>query len=147
MRERWGNGNILVDKVITNSEEIIKPHTIFTDKDKVIKIEVEYSAQAAAKKPTYGLTITDASGQRFFTSNTVWSDVVTKNVKKGDKIKLTWAVPNIFNTGDYYISPAVSGPGGTYDWRENFVNLKIRKNQQSAGLTNLEHTIRIEKSI
>jgi hypothetical protein len=64
----------------------------------------------------------------------------------GSSIKeVEWLVPNIFNTGSYTISPAASDTTGTviYDWREDFINFKIRKKNESSAQTNVAHKIRV----
>lgn len=142
-KERWGNGNILITKASAFADNSRTAKTIFTDEDKSIRVRVFYESKINGDKPTYGITVTDGTGQRFFVSNTVWAKVPTKNIYIGQTIVMEWTIPNVFNTGTYYISPAVSGPaGGTYDWRENLVQIKVRKKQQSAGIINVEHAVK-----
>ena len=144
-KERWGNGDIEVKSVAVSDVQTNKRQRVFADADTEIAVKVTYEAQKAIKKPVYGITVTDTAGERIFQSNTLWSEVKTENVEPGQKVAVTWIVPNIFNTGNFKVSPAVADHDGKviYDWREAMAEFKIRKKMLTTAHANVAHSINI----
>lgn len=143
--KRWGTGDIEVLSSKTLNTSTHKQQSIFTDKDNVVGINVEYKANKKIGSPIYGITITDAEGKNIFTSNTKWLDIITKDVNKGKSINVYWELPNIFDTGNYYVSPAVADSHGSviFDWRSDLSNFEISKKLQTTAIINTKHKILI----
>ena len=142
-KTEWGTGEIVVEKAFTMNAKTGHGQTVFTDTDTEIVVRVEFRAKTPQTKPVYGITVTDAAGERLFVSNTMWLHKETKDVIAGDKITVEWTIPNAFNTGDLFLSPAVASSNGytSYNWRESFAKFKIRKTLESSGRINAEHRI------
>lgn len=145
--KRWGNGDVAVITCETSSEPG-KARSVFTDKDQSIFIDVLYKVSAKVSAPVLGITISDASGENIFASNTLWSKIPSRDVEKGELISVQWKLPNAINSGNFYIAPAAADKLGTtiYDWREQFTEFKIRKELLSPGYVNVEHDIVLEYS-
>lgn len=143
--KRWGNQDmqVLSAEAANGKNEL---QTIFTDSDPVLKIKVTYKAIADREQPIYGITINDASGHQVFASNTRWSKTNVHDVVTGTVQKVSWHVPNVFNTGSYSVNPAVSNTTGNvmYDWRDGFLKFKIRKSLESSAQINVAHQIIVE---
>jgi len=143
--KRWGTGAVVVEGV-----KIARPNgkstTLFTDKDEEIEITVDFMAKKDVESPVFGITLTDPTGQILFQSNTLWCEVKTRDINPGERISLTWTVPNAFNTGTVQISPATADAVGSviYDWLEDAASFKIRKNQKSHGAINMRHELGIQ---
>ena len=144
-KNEWGTGDIVVQKCSTHGSKKGSIQTVFTDTDKEIIIRVEYRAKSDQAAPVYGITVTDASGERLFVSNTMWLHKQTKDVMSGENVVVEWKIPNVFNTGDLFVSPAVASSNGytSYNWRDNFLKFKIRKKLISSGWTNMDHSISV----
>ncbi len=142
---RWGTGDIKVLDIKTLDAATDKPRTVFTDDHKTIRVMVRYKSQGTYKDPVYGITITDGSGQRIFDSNTLWSKVASKTVHAAEIVSASWDVPNVFNPGDFKVSPAVANSQATtiYDWWDEATIFKVRKTLQSSALTSVPHSIRV----
>lgn len=144
--KRWGN-----QKITVQTTRVIgihgKEQALFTDADTSILVAVDYKAADAVEQPIFGITINDATGLQIFASNTGWAHIKVTDMVAGDAQRITWIVPNIFNTGSYTISPAVSDMRGAviYDWREGLTNFKIRKKFENSSLTNIPHDITVTK--
>lgn len=147
-KERWGNGTVEVQSAEVRSTITGKKQKVFTGADADITIAVTYLAKEAAQKPVYGITVADSSGERIFQSNTMWSQIKTADVAPGHSVTVTWQVPNLFNTGNFIISPAVADRDGKimYDWREGLVQFKVRKTQTTTAHANIAHTIIVESA-
>lgn len=142
---RWGTGDITVEKLQVTSSESKQKRKCFTEDDKNIVINATFQAKVDTERPVYGLTITDTTGRSIFASNTLLEKIETKTLVKGDSVGVIWIVPNIFNNGDFLVSPAVANRLGSviYDWREAMVTIRVNKELQSAGSVNVGKTITI----
>lgn len=126
-----------------------RQQTIFTDEDKNIAVNVVYKSRKSLAAPIYGITIHDAAGQNIFASNTLWQNEKTKPIEKNESISVEWIIPNVFNNGRYFISPAVSDAYGStiYDWRENMIFFDINKKIQTTAIINADNKIIINKKL
>lgn len=114
------------------------------DKDN-ITITGEYKANASVKSPVYGITIRDNLGAALFSSNTLRREIKTKNLTTGDIQKVKWTVPNIFNSGTYSLSAAVTDFEGKeiYDKLHNEPQIFVIRKLTSTGATNPDHRIEL----
>jgi ABC-2 type transport system ATP-binding protein len=143
-KTRWGRGDVLVTR--GEALNVAKtPQRMFTDKDDSIVLRVEYKAVKETERPVYGITVLDASGQRVFDSNTMWLRVPTTSLNADEKVTAEWKLPNVLNTGDYTVAPAVADEYGSiiYDWREDVIKFKVRKALHSSTHINVDHKITV----
>lgn len=142
--KRHGSGRVLVESV-TLKDESGKPKKIFGDGDKVITIEVEYKSHGHVEAPVYGIVINDVAGRKILASNNLWHSIKSTDLQPGLKRKVSWRIPNIFNSGEFYISPAVADTTGreTYDWVVDMKKLKVRKKLYSSAIVNIDHSIEL----
>lgn len=144
-QKRWGSGEVLVESIkLGTTEDRTK---IFNEKEP-IKINVKFRAQKDVESPVFGITILDMSGLAVFQSNTLWCKVPTSDMKAKDVTELNLEIPNVFNTGTYLVSPAVSDRSGAavYDWCEDMARFKTTKVQKSHAMINTVHDISVTES-
>jgi ABC-2 type transport system ATP-binding protein len=141
---RWGSGEIIVEAAETLAVDD-KPKALFTEDDKEIKVSVTYKAEKDIDSPVYGIIIADSTGRRIFESNTIVTKTKTEKITAGERITVTWTVPNMFNTDRFMVSPAVANRTGDaiYDWHDELISFKIRKTTKNNGLLNVEHGLTI----
>lgn len=140
-----GTGKVVIEHIkLLNSKAVKK--NVFTEANEKITVEITCKATQRVQTPIYGITIRDASGSKLFGSNNLWTSQRSNDLNKGDTQTVRWVLPNIFNTGEYYISPAVADYTGreTYDSVEDKIAFKIRKKNNSTALINPEHVIVID---
>ena len=144
--KRWGTGAAKITKIITHGKDSKVQKKVYTDDDKHISIRVDYKANIYISQPIFGISIFDASGQRVFASNTMWSKIKTKDMEPGTPRVVTWIVPNAFNTGSFSISPAIADSTGvtTYDWWDSATSFKIRKELKSIAYINIKHEVIVQ---
>ncbi|HJP96895.1 MAG TPA: ABC transporter ATP-binding protein [Candidatus Saccharimonadales bacterium] len=145
--KRWGEGSMVVADATTYDPATGKVRKLFSEKEGTIGIRVTYEANKPTEKPVYGITIMNPAGQYVFQSNTLWSQVKTTLVNEGKKAVVEWEIPNVFNTDDFIIAPAVADEFGSiiFDWREDVASFKVRKSLHSSAFINIDHKIRIAK--
>jgi ABC-2 type transport system ATP-binding protein len=143
--KRWGNLDMEVQSIATRNQNQTTQQ-VYTDKDETVEVAVKYRANKDCEQPIYGIVINDSTGQQLFASNTRWSHIDTLDIKKGETQSVIWDVPNIFNTGNYSISPAVANNSGAvmYDWRDGLTTIKVRKKIESTAQVNVAHKVRLE---
>lgn len=141
-KNRWGTRDIEVTAAGTQ-KATGRDARVFTDKDEIIRVNVTYTARAFCEQPIYGITVSDAAGQQIFVSNSMWLEQNSPDMQPGDTREVQWDIPNIFNSGELFISPAVASRTGyvVYDWRDGFVTFKVRKTLQSTALASVAHHI------
>lgn len=144
-KEHIGNGAIIIDEVKLLSPEGRKTK-YFKDEDAQINVLVTWKVQENVADPIYGITIFDASGQRIFVTNNLWCNQQVPSAVIGQSVATTWTIPNIFNTGDFTITPAVASSGGNevLDQVDEAVFFSINKTQKSNAYTNVAHSLKIE---
>ncbi len=143
-QQRWGSGQVTVKTMtIGNTKE---PTKIFSEEEPIV-MTVAFQAEQDVESPVFGITITSLTGQIIFQSNTLWCQRPVRDMKKGEVATCHFTVPNVFNTGTYLVSPAVSSRDGVsvYDWREDMVRFKTTKQQKSHGIVNAEHQLIVEQ--
>lgn len=141
-KKRWGTGEVVVESVA-----IGKTHnkTAIFQENAPIEIVVDFVAKKTVERPVLGVTITDLTGQIVFQSNTLWCKVPVRDMYVNDRKSLHLVIPNVFNTGTYLVSPAVSDGSGVtvYDWHEDMARFKTVKEQKSHALINVDHEITV----
>ncbi len=139
---RWGTEEVVLDSFKLMST---KKTSVYCENEQ-IKIEAVFKAKNKVDEPVFGLTISDLTGLMVFQSNTLWCKKKVKDMNKGDTATVSWSIPNVFNTGMYVLSPAVSDKTGSvvYDWCEDIKRFRVDKEQKSHGIVNVEHTLDYE---
>ncbi|MGB4762513.1 MAG: ABC transporter ATP-binding protein [Candidatus Saccharimonas sp.] len=90
--ERWGTGEIRV----LETKTIVK-------KD-FVTIDTKYQANVAVENPVFGLSIYSPADIGLIDANTFQVEKRTGKIAKGQKVDLTWEIPNIFVKGRYRVS-------------------------------------------
>ena len=126
--DRWGSGQVRVVKVTADV------------KDKQIILTSTYKARKDTPSPIFGFSIYNQAGTNILESNTRKEKIKTKQLKKGEEVKYTWVLPNIFANGNYDVSFAVCDQSITdyYDWLNHALNFRIDKDTVSNGIINPE---------
>lgn len=141
---RRGTGKAYVDKIDIKDAG---RKAVFSDQDKEIVVRVEFKAQQDIESPVLGIVVRNVLGESIMSSNSLWHNLKAPNVTKGKKISATWRIPNIFNTGEYFVSPAIADSSAreTYDWVDDMASFKVRKKSNSNALVNPAHKMELGK--
>lgn len=142
-----GAGGVRVtDAVLLNAAK--KETSLFTEKDKDVYVKVKYEATESIQNPIFGISIYDAASQRIVVVNNLWSQIKMDDINSGQSVEITWAIPNVFASGTFTITPAVASDGGsvTRDQAVNMISFRVRKRQMSSAYTNIEYTMEAKYS-
>lgn len=111
----------------------IEPLPLVTDRDETIKLSAEASVYEDTDHPLFGFTIRNAEGKPVCGTNTALVRTETKAYRKGEKVRVTWEIPNIFSNGKHDVDLAVVSRDGytTHDWWEGPVSFRVEKEQNT----------------
>jgi len=118
--KRWGDKTVTIESI----EASVDPHSIIIDE--VLKV------QTSITDPIAGIRIRNSAGQEITGTNTKLELQNLGHVKKGQKIKLRWRVPNVFSDGIYLVDPAVVHADGVTicDWWDEATSFAIKKTRR-----------------
>ncbi len=119
---RWGDGSV--------KTKSISVHDI-TEKDKKFRAKFNMEALEDVEDVNFGYQIKSESGQPVLGNNTSIALGKKFTLSKGERVSVTWEIPNLFEDGRYFIEPTIAYGGGVVaDWwelAETFVSRRQRK--------------------
>lgn len=123
---RWG------DRSLVYADINISTRKVTADID-TITLSCIAEAAKDIDDPVYGFLIKNAAHMQILGSNTLVAEVGTKPIKQGERVRLEWTIPNIFNDGMHYVDLAIVHGGGleTADWWEEAQAFKVLKGQKT----------------
>lgn len=130
--KRWGDGGMTqlscaaVTKTVRGNE--------------AVTIEVEFAANKRVENPVLGILVKTASGTHVLGTNTKLKKIKTGVFEAGEKGKIRWVIPGIFNDGKHYVDVALSHQDAItqYDWWEEAAAFKVYKEERTPFLVNPE---------
>ena len=133
--KRWGTGGIKIKSVTAKVSE-----------DHVV-IDVMNEMKQDVDNPIFGVIIISPVGVKIFESNTQWKKMHTGSFKKGESVKITWEIPNIFTNGSNYVSAAVANQDATefFDWWDEAVSFIVDKDEITTAVTLAAHKVGVHK--
>lgn len=133
--KRWGTGGVRIKGV-----------TAKVGKDDVT-VDVVHQFKQDVENPIFGITVVSPVGVRVFDSNTLWKKMHTGSYKKGESVRVTWSVPNIFTNGTNYVSVAVANQDATefFDWWDEAVSFIVDKDEITTAVTLVAHKVGVQK--
>jgi ABC-2 type transport system ATP-binding protein len=101
--ERWGDGQATWTKI---SARPVSGKA--DDETEFVDIVAEGTAKQDIDFPIYGFSIKDGNFQQITGTNTARKQIKAPSLKKGEKFTIEWRVPNIFNSGQYYVDCTIA---------------------------------------
>lgn len=140
--ERWGDRQAEITDAWIENEKGVKSLVI---NGSTFAINIVYKFNTNIKSPIFGLIIRDQSNRDVLVNNTKWLRIKTGEFLKGKVVKVSYTLNNVFEDGNYTISPAIADQDGIhfYDWRNNFKKYIIRREIKTGGLINLPIKVEI----
>jgi len=125
--ERWGDKRASFNSVKITSAKVL------TEKSKTIDFTAEFTAYKDIDTLVSGSSITNAAGVEICGTNTQHQRIRLDDVKKGEKIKLSWSYDNIFSDGIHTINVTLHGlnSGSVADWWEGAEAFSVKREEKS----------------
>lgn len=125
-KKRWGDESMQFVSVD------LAPSKIKNDKQVVLTTVAE--AKRDVSEAVIGFKVRASDDMDLVGTNTKLKKHELKNLKKGDKFTITWTMPNVFNTGLYFIDLAIMSAdyADVYDWWENATRLQVERDEDNS---------------
>jgi ABC-2 type transport system ATP-binding protein len=138
--KRWGDQKIIQNKVNVFPKSV-------TVEDSHIVISVEFLAKEKAENPLIGFLIKRSDGLELMGTNTNLKQVATGDFEPGQKAKIEWVVPNVFEDGKFLIDVAISYSNGVtqYDWWEEAASFKVVREDRTPYIINPIIKVKLNK--
>jgi hypothetical protein len=117
--DRWGDQKMKTVRLDIN----VTPKTI--------EISQQVEAKENFKTPVAGFRIRDASGKEITGTNTKKEQFHFANLVAGERVTLTWSLPNLLSDGEYIVDPSLlyMDEITVSDWWNDAARFVIRKNR------------------
>jgi len=124
--KRWGDRTALFDSVSLSSKKL-------TNADSTLTITTDATMNQDVEGPILGFSIKDASGTQLLGTNNKIKKQDLPNLKAGDKVSVSWTVPNIFADGKHYVDIAIIYRDGTEvaDWWEEAAAFNVLQEEKT----------------
>lgn len=119
-RKRWGDKSVIIQSAKSAVEKD------FVSITQIIEVKKDIVDSIA------GIRIRNNAGQDVTGTNTKIEQQGLGSLKSGDKLKVTWQVPNIFSDGEYLVDPSVIYDDGVTvcDWWDEATSFVIKKDRR-----------------
>lgn len=124
--QRWGNGAIVIGKPSLSSKRL-------KDEHETLEISMPVTAKQDVETPLFGFSIKDPKGAILIGTNNAIKQQRIKVIKAGEKLNITWTVPNVFSDGVHTVSLAAEYDGGgeVADRWEDVLEFEVSKLEKS----------------
>jgi ABC-2 type transport system ATP-binding protein len=126
--KRWGDKRAEYKRV--------KAELINDNKD--VCLDITLAVKNNILDPTFGYMVANASNQPIMGSNTQIEQLNIPALKKGDRLRIKWVFPNIFNEGSYNVELVLMYDSVTTvaDWWEDAVAFTVTNDKRTPYIVN-----------
>jgi ABC-type polysaccharide/polyol phosphate transport system ATPase subunit len=126
-------------KSVAVTDDTNTPRTVFTTGER-FKIHMVAEAYTDIIDPIYAMTIKDVRGQEIYGTNTLFINQATRDVSKGQELRITFDQPMNIMPGDYFISLGWTRFVGSdlvvVHRRYDVIRLEVLPNDRCFGIAN-----------
>jgi ABC-2 type transport system ATP-binding protein len=136
--QRWGEGGVRFTHV--HVPEVV-------DGDGELVIDLEAAADADVPDPVFGFMIANSAGTPVLGTNSNLKKRVCDDLSAGDRVRVRWAVPNVFSDGDHSVTVAVTDRQGlaVHDWWNDAAVFTVRKDEKTPYIVTPDAELTIER--
>ncbi len=137
--KRWGEGGIRYTEVAVPTQ---------LGDEGSLTLELEAVAEQDIDEPVYGFVIKSSSGTPVLGTNSIFKRQATGSLKKGERVRVTWSVPNVFSDGLHNIEVAIADRQGLaiYDWWEEAAFFTVVKEEKTPYIVTPATTLVVAKA-
>ena len=137
--KRWGEGGMRYTRVSVPA--------LLTD-ESTLALELEAVAEQDVDEPVYGFLIKSSSGAPVYGTNSLLKKQPTHSLRKGERVRVTWSVPNVFSDGLHIVVIAIADRHGLaiYDWLEEAATFAVVKEEKTPYLVTLDASLEVART-
>jgi ABC-2 type transport system ATP-binding protein len=135
--QRWGEGGVRFTRV--HVPAVVEDHG-------EVVIDLEAEAAADVSDPVFGFMIANSAGTPVLGTNSNLKRRVCDDLRAGDRVRVRWAVPNVFSDGDHNLTVAVTDRQGlaVHDWWNDAAVFTVRKDEKTPYIVTPDAELSIE---
>ena len=116
--------------------------------DDNLTFALEAVAEQDVDEPVYGFLVKSSSGTSVLGTNSLLKKQPTGSLKKGDRVRVTWSVPNVFSDGVHNVEVAITDRDGltVYDWWEEAASFTVVKEEKTPYIVTPDTSLVITKA-
>lgn len=104
--KRDGTGEATIERAMTFSPKTGEKQNVFNSKD-VIGVRLEFLAHSDLPAPALGFIFQDEQDVTVFATNTMKQKIITRPIKKGEKVIFETVIDNVFTDGEFTVTAAI----------------------------------------
>jgi len=112
-----------------------------------LTIELEAAAAQDIEETVYGFAVKNSSGTRFLGTNSMRKKHPLVNLSRGERVRISWLVPNVFSEGLHHVDVAIADRYGliTYDRWEEAATFTVIKEEKTPYIVTVDTSLVIAK--
>jgi hypothetical protein len=101
-----------------------------------LTLELEAVAEQDVDEPAYGFLVKNSSGAPVLGTTSTLKRRFPGSVGKGERVRVTWSVPNVFSDGLHHVDLTITDRQGLaiYDWWEEAATFTVVKKEKTPYL-------------
>ena len=122
--KRWGEGQV-------RYTDVVVPEVL--NVGEALALELEATAERDVSEAAYGFMIRNSSGTPVLGTNSHLKKAQCGALKSGERVRITWSVPNVFSDGLHFVELAIGDRQGltVYDWWEEAASFTVVKEERT----------------
>ena len=113
-----------------------------------LTLALEAVAEQDVDEPVYGFLIKNSSGTPILGTHSLLKKQPTGSVRKGERVRVTWSVPNVFSDGLHHVDLGITDRQGLaiYDHWEEAAAFTVVKEEKSPYIVTPDTTLVVAKA-
>ena len=137
--QRWGDGAIRYTRVTVPA--------LLDDQDSLI-LELEAVAEQDVTEPAFGFAVKNSSGTTVLGTNSILKKQSVGSLGRGERISITWSVPNVFTDGLHHVVLSISDQQGLamHDYWEEAASFTVLKEEKTPFIVTPDTSLVVAKA-
>jgi len=113
-----------------------------------LTLGLEAVAEQDVEEPVYSFFIKNSSGAPVLGTNSILKKQATGSLRKGERVRVTWSVPNVFSDGLHHVDLGITDRQGlaVYDHWEEAASFTVVKEEKSPYIVTPDTSLVIAKA-
>jgi ABC-2 type transport system ATP-binding protein len=129
--KRWGDGAV-------RYVDVRVPEMLASEGG--LRLELQAQAERHVVDPNFGFVIRNSSGSPVLGTNSALKQNKPVDLRKGQRVGITWSIPNVFSDGVHSVGIAITDRQGlaVYDWWEEAASFTVVKEEKTPYIVTAE---------
>ena len=113
-----------------------------------LTVDLEAVAEQDVEEPVYGFLVKNSSGTPVLGTNSLLKRQATNSLRKGDRVRVSWSMPNVFSDGLHHVDVGITDQQGlaVYDHWEEAASFTVVKEEKTPYIVTPDTSLVIAKA-